>query len=154
MNAHAFSKQWTDCIVEKVLKKVEMGKFITTTLKSILKLVKLQSLVAKRCEIDTNMHRENGINFQCVIQKYVQNSQPLQGYIFLILQHFTTKLCNFINFRMLFNAVVMNFPTSTFFKILSIMQSVKKLLASFGCVKRCLKRTRMIFELLQAFKLL
>ena len=45
-------------------------------------------------------------------------------YIFLILLHFATKLCNFTNFRTLFNAVVMNFPTSTFFKILSIMQSV------------------------------
>ena len=54
----------------------------------------------------------------------MQNSQTLQGYIFLILQHFATKLCNFTNFRMLFNAVVWNFPTSTFFKILSIMQSV------------------------------
>ena len=48
----------------------------------------------------------------------------MQGYIFLILQHFATKLCNFTNFRTLFNAVVINFPTSTFFKILSIMQSV------------------------------
>ena len=32
----------------KILKKVEIGKFITTALKSILKLVKLKSLVAKR----------------------------------------------------------------------------------------------------------
>ena len=31
--------------------KVEIGKFITTALKSILKLVKLQSLVAKRCKM-------------------------------------------------------------------------------------------------------
>ena len=38
---------WTE-----ILKKVEMGKFhITTALKSILKLVKLQSLVAKCCEM-------------------------------------------------------------------------------------------------------
>ena len=35
----------------KILKKVEIGKFITTALKSILKLVKLQSLVAKRCKM-------------------------------------------------------------------------------------------------------
>ena len=83
--------------MDRILKKVEMGKIITTALKSILKLVKLQS---------------------------IQNSQTLQGCIFLILQHFATKLCNFTNFRMLFNAVVMNFPISTFFKILSIMQSV------------------------------
>ena len=33
------------------LEKVEIGKFITTALKSILKLVKLQSLVAKRCKM-------------------------------------------------------------------------------------------------------
>ena len=31
--------------------KFEMGKFITTALKSILKLVKLQSLVAKCCKM-------------------------------------------------------------------------------------------------------
>ena len=43
--------EWTDCIVDKILKKVEIGKFITTALKSILKLVKLQSLVAKRCKM-------------------------------------------------------------------------------------------------------
>ena len=43
--------QLTDCIVGKILKKVEIGKFITTALKSILKLVKLQSLVAKRCKM-------------------------------------------------------------------------------------------------------
>ena len=35
----------------KILKKVEIGKFITTALKSILKLVKLKSLVAKRCKM-------------------------------------------------------------------------------------------------------
>ena len=41
----------TDCIMGKILKKIELGKFITTALKSILKLVKLQSLVAKRCKM-------------------------------------------------------------------------------------------------------
>ena len=56
--------------------------------------------------------------------KSIQNSQTLQGYIFLILQHFATKLCNLTNFSMFFNAVVINFPISTFSKILSIMQSV------------------------------
>ena len=34
--------------MDKILKKVEIEKFITTVLKSILKLVKLQGLVAKR----------------------------------------------------------------------------------------------------------
>ena len=29
--------------------------------------------------------------------KYIQNSQTSQGYIFRILQHFATKLCNFTN---------------------------------------------------------
>ena len=43
--------QWTGCIMDKILKKVEMEEFITTALKSILKLVKLQSLVAKRCKM-------------------------------------------------------------------------------------------------------
>ena len=43
--------EWTDCIVDKILKKVEIGEFITTALKSILKLVKLQSFVAKRCKM-------------------------------------------------------------------------------------------------------
>ena len=45
------SFEWTDCIVDKILKKVEIGKFITTALKSILKLVKLQSFVAKHCKM-------------------------------------------------------------------------------------------------------
>ena len=36
--------------MDKVLKKVEIVKFIATALKSILKLVKLQSLVAKCCK--------------------------------------------------------------------------------------------------------
>ena len=50
--------------------------------------------------------------------------QTLQGHILHILQHFATKLCSFTNFRMLFNAVVMNFTISIFLKTLSIMQSV------------------------------
>ena len=44
-------QQWTDCTVDKILKKVEIEKIISTALKSILKLVKLQSLVAKRCKM-------------------------------------------------------------------------------------------------------
>ena len=35
----------------KILKKIEIGKFIITALKRILKLVKLKSLVAKRCKM-------------------------------------------------------------------------------------------------------
>ena len=41
-----FSK-WTDCLIYIIFKNVEIVKFITTALKSVLKLVKLQSLVAK-----------------------------------------------------------------------------------------------------------
>ena len=33
--------------MDRILKNVEVGKFITTALKSVLKLVKLQNLVAK-----------------------------------------------------------------------------------------------------------
>ena len=46
-----FAEQWTDCIMNRILKKVEVGKLITTALKSILKLVKLQNLVAKCCKM-------------------------------------------------------------------------------------------------------
>ena len=43
--------QWTDCIIDKVLKNIEIVNFIATALKSILKLVKLKSLVAKCCKM-------------------------------------------------------------------------------------------------------
>ena len=43
--------EWTDCIMDRILKKVEMGKFITTALKSILKLVELRSLLSKCCKM-------------------------------------------------------------------------------------------------------
>ena len=43
--------QWTDCIIDKFFKNIEIVKFINTALKSILKLVKLQSLVAKCCKM-------------------------------------------------------------------------------------------------------
>ena len=71
-----------------------------------------------------------GINFLCVIQKYTANCfANFTGlYFHDILQHFTTKLCNFTNFRMFFDAVVMNFPILKFFcnfaRKFSIMQSV------------------------------
>jgi hypothetical protein len=38
--------------------------------------------------------------------KNIQNLQTSHCYIFPILQHFATKLCNFTNFKMLFLAVV------------------------------------------------
>ena len=37
--------KWTDCITDKIFKNIEIVKSITTALKSILNLVKLQSLV-------------------------------------------------------------------------------------------------------------
>ena len=47
----------------------------------------------------------------------IQNLQISQGYIFLILQHFAAKLCNFTNFNMLFLAVVMDFVPLALIKI-------------------------------------
>ena len=43
--------QWTDCIIDKIFKNIQIVKLITTALKSILKLVKLQCLVAKCCKM-------------------------------------------------------------------------------------------------------
>ena len=40
------------------------------------------------------------------VYKSIHNLQTLQAYIFRILQHFATKLCNFTHFSMLFLAVV------------------------------------------------
>jgi hypothetical protein len=51
---------------------------------------------------------ESGINLYYA-RENAQNVLISQGYIFLILQHFATKLCNFTNFNMLFLAVVMDF---------------------------------------------
>ena len=41
----------------------------------------------------------------------------LQGYTFYSIQHFTTKLCNFTKFTMLFQDVEIFLPVSDFFKI-------------------------------------
>jgi hypothetical protein len=46
---------------------------------------------------------------QALIQINTQNLQISQGYIFLIVQHLATKLCNFTNFNTLLLAVVMDF---------------------------------------------
>ena len=42
--------KWTYCIIDKIFENIEIVKFITTALNSVLKLVKLQSLVAKCCK--------------------------------------------------------------------------------------------------------
>ena len=46
------SYQWTDCIIDKIFQNIEIVKFITTALKSILNLEKLQSLVVKCVKYD------------------------------------------------------------------------------------------------------
>ena len=47
-----------------------------------------------------------------VIRKYTRFANFTRlAYIFQILQYFATKLSSFTNFRMLLNAVVMNFAT-------------------------------------------
>jgi hypothetical protein len=58
-------------------------------------------------KLDRKKHiwAENGCNFRTQY-KNLQNLQTLQGYIFRILQHFATKLCNFTHFSMFFLAVV------------------------------------------------
>jgi hypothetical protein len=52
--------------------------------------------------------------------KYIRNLRTSQGYIFFILQHLATKLCNFTHFNMLFPAMVMDFVLLAWIKILSI----------------------------------
>ena len=42
-----YVNQWTDCIIHTIFKNIKIVKFITTALKSILNVVKLQSLVTK-----------------------------------------------------------------------------------------------------------
>ena len=66
--------------------------------------------------------------FLRVIQKYTKIREILQGYIFRILQHFATKLCNFTNYKMLFLAVVMDFVLLALIKIQSIAGIVHLLL--------------------------
>ena len=93
--------------------------------KSILKLVKLQCLVAsinvaKRRKFSPRNFEifvEICTNFESIVvqtsvrswYKNIQNMRNLQSYIFRISQHFATKLCNFTNFKLLFLAVVMDF---------------------------------------------
>ena len=50
----------------------------------------------------------------------IQNLRTSQRYIFLILQQFTTKLCNFTHLKMFFPAMVMDFVLLVQIKISSI----------------------------------
>ena len=61
----------------------------------------------------------NWVLFSTRNTKCVQNLPNSQGYIFHILEHFTTKLCNFSKFRILFQDVVIFLPVSNFLKISS-----------------------------------
>ena len=88
------------CIIDKIFKNIELVKFITTALKSVLNLVKLESLVAKCCKM--------------------QKIQACKVCKFCILLYYARKT----KFRTLFNAVVMNFTIPIFLKNLAIMQSV------------------------------
>ncbi len=124
--------------IDEILIQTGRTKSITTARESILKLVKLQSLVANGnvvkcgkyshanfanfvyfCITCRNLHHfwaESGANF-CKQYKSIQNLLNLKCYIFRILQHFATKLSNF---RMLFLAVVMDFVLFAQIKISSI----------------------------------
>ena len=51
------------------------------------------------------------ITFPCVIQKYTK-FENFADHIFHILQYFATKLDNCMKFRMLFPAVLIDFPNS------------------------------------------
>ena len=60
--------EWTNCIIDKIFKNIEIVKLITIALKSVIKLVKLQSLVAKCCKmqkyarkIDTTIEKKVSI---------------------------------------------------------------------------------------------
>jgi hypothetical protein len=89
--------------------------------RTVLKLVKLQSLVAKCCKMrkiwPCKVHKfctacgncyhfrpKCGSNFRTQY-KSVRKLRTLQGYIFRILQHFATKLCNFTHSSMLFQGI-------------------------------------------------
>jgi hypothetical protein len=59
---------------------------------------------------DYPLSAQKWLFFPRVMQiQYIQNLQTSQGYIFLILQQFATKLCNFTHFRTLFPAMVLDF---------------------------------------------
>ena len=85
--------------------------------------------------------------------KCTQNLRTLQGYIFYSLLHFTTKLCNFTKFRMLFQDVVIFLPVSNFFKILKVegplLDEVKPHIMNMSSIWQC-RRTRQIIDLSKA----
>ena len=101
------------------------GKSISTAAKSILNFIQLSSLVAKYCKVLKiwpfeacefcillyYARKSVTTTWKCGnafsrVTKSIQNSQTSKGYIFDILQCFTTKLHNFTKFGKLFPTVL------------------------------------------------
>ena len=109
--------------MDRILKNVQMGKFITTALKRILKLVKLQSLVAKFCKMRKIWPCKvcDFVHFCITHGKLIPFSRC--WYQFSVRN---TKICKIFNLhRLTFSAFQLHRLTiSAFFKILSTIQSV------------------------------
>jgi hypothetical protein len=58
--------------------------------------------------------------------KSIQNLQTLEGYIFYILQHFATKLCNFTNFSMPFAGIPLSIFVSLNKELYRVFASLNK----------------------------
>ena len=103
---------WPDPI-EKIFKNIEIVNFMTTALKSILNLVNVV-----KCEKYDPVKFGNFVYFGISFPRVIQKCSKFTIFIFGISE---TKVCSFTNFRMLFNAVVMNLTISIILKILSII---------------------------------
>ena len=62
------------------------------------------------------------VTFPCVIQLYIENWQSMQGYIFHILQHFFTKVCNSNNPGILLVFVLQDFVLQFFLDRMLVIQ--------------------------------
>ena len=118
-------KQWIIPMLDYTLSQAKWTKYFTIDETSILKLVKLQSLVLKCCKIwKTQLRYTNFANISNICTKayYLQTKFIIfcifsKGYIFHYLQHLATKLCKFSNFKMLFLAVVKDFVHLAWFSL-------------------------------------
>ena len=78
----------------------------------------------------------------------IQNLQTSQGYIYPILQHFTTKLCNSTNPRIFFQAVLNDFILPALFRLapslarMGFMGSIQLMMRSVLNLKRRRSETR------------
>lgn len=116
--------------------KNEILQSYRTARKSILKLVKLHSLVAKCCEVreiqpckvckirifcvtrgkpatSPANFGSNVVGFSARNTSIYNDLQSLLSYVFRIFQHFATKLFTCTNFEMLFPAVPIDFDVFT-----------------------------------------